>query len=258
MRHVQRQQRGAFRALQRPERIGVALPIREPGDEIRLRRPEHAIGPCSCDLSAAAAACSRNGWRERPCGPERRQILRTAGPALLPALTAAENSRTPRSPQRSPRRDRRTWRNVPRHAADLDWFRRSPSSSPAASRRSLFASTGAGSSNSSPPSCRRRRRPCFPEIGAIGRKQADRHDRVGEHFDGGVEGLTLGILGFVLRRQSAAGPFPGRSAPADRPRQSCSPDACRWRRKQCRSASQAPARRKNRRHLPRRRIRHAR
>ena len=43
MRHVERNQRRAFGPLQRPKRIILALPIGEPGDEIRLRRPDHAV-----------------------------------------------------------------------------------------------------------------------------------------------------------------------------------------------------------------------
>ncbi len=43
MRHVQRDQRRTFGPLQRPQRITLALPIGQPGDEIRLRRPGHAI-----------------------------------------------------------------------------------------------------------------------------------------------------------------------------------------------------------------------
>ena len=43
MRHVERNQRRALGPLQRPKRIMLALPIGQPGDEIRLRRPDHAV-----------------------------------------------------------------------------------------------------------------------------------------------------------------------------------------------------------------------
>ena len=43
MRHVQLEERRALGALQWPSGIGVLLPVRQPRQEVRLRRPEDAI-----------------------------------------------------------------------------------------------------------------------------------------------------------------------------------------------------------------------
>ena len=43
MRHIQFNERGAFGALQWPGKIVVLVPIRQPGDKVRLRGPDDAI-----------------------------------------------------------------------------------------------------------------------------------------------------------------------------------------------------------------------
>ena len=43
MRHIELNERGTFGSVQRPDRIRAAIPVRQPGDEIRLRGPGCAI-----------------------------------------------------------------------------------------------------------------------------------------------------------------------------------------------------------------------
>ena len=197
MGHVQRQQRGAFGALQRPERIGIALPIREPGDEICLRRPEHAVGHARVvfqtlqqhvvEAGRANDLADRNGGKAvEQAGPARvaaptvqkiRVLLETryevADVIAEFGVTSLDMRQVgiglagllrPRRPHLvgvyliPPQPSLRI--PVRRHAADGEDL--------------VFRRAGEGG------------------------KQADRHDRVGEHFDSGIEGLTLGILGLVL------------------------------------------------------------
>ena len=41
--HVQCRERFSFGAMQRPEEISVLVPVRQSGEEVRLRRPDDAV-----------------------------------------------------------------------------------------------------------------------------------------------------------------------------------------------------------------------
>ena len=197
MRHIQCQKSGPLGTQQRPQRIGILVPLRKPGHEVRLCRPHRAVVHGAMILQALQQHVIEPGRPDdlahRHAGKaveqKRRtfaaglplQKIRIIGKARDKAIDVAGEFGVAAA----------AMRQVGIGLAGLLGFRRPHGVG--VDRGPL--DDGAGAPIGRHPA---HDKDVIVDRSAIGRQQADRHHRIGDDVHGGVESFAFGIGSFVL------------------------------------------------------------